>query len=48
MDPLWLIVILLLVFWGGGLAYGATSLVHVLLVVALVIVVYRLATGQRI
>jgi hypothetical protein len=48
MDPLWIIVIILIVLWlaGWGFAIGG-NLVHLLLVVALVIIVYRLITGKK-
>jgi hypothetical protein len=46
---LWTIVVLLLVLWLLGFSLRiAGGLIHVLLVIALVIVVFRLLTGQRI
>lgn len=46
---LWTLVVLLLVFWALGLAFKiAGGLVHVLLVIALIVVVYRLLTGRKV
>jgi hypothetical protein len=46
---LWTICLILLVLWALGLAtsYTAGGLIHVLLVVALVVVVFRLLQGRR-
>jgi len=50
MDLLWTIVVLLIIGWFLGLNVFAIggNLIHILLVIALIIIVYRLATGQRI
>jgi hypothetical protein len=46
---LWTIVVLLLVLWALGLTLKiASGLIHVLLVIALVIVVFRLLSGRRV
>ena len=47
---LWTICLILLVLWALGLAtsYTAGGLIHILLVVALVIVVFRLLQGRRV
>jgi hypothetical protein len=47
---LWTIVVILLVLWAlGFLAFNVGGgLIHLLLVVAAVVVVYRLITGQRV
>jgi hypothetical protein len=46
---LWTIVVLLLILWLLGFTLKVTGgLIHVLLVVALVIVVFRLLSGRRI
>ena len=44
------ILILLLVLWALGMltSYTAGGLIHVLLVVALVVLIVRLATGRRV
>ena len=45
---LWGLIALLLVFWLIGLtAHVAGSLIHLLLVVALVVLVFNLITGRR-
>jgi hypothetical protein len=46
---LWTIVVLLLILWLLGFTmHVAGGLVHVLLVIALVVIVFRLLTGRRI
>jgi len=47
---LWTICIILLVLWALGMAtsYTAGGLIHILLVVALVVMVFRLIQGRRI
>lgn len=47
---LWTICLILLVLWALGLAtsYTAGGLVHILLVVALVVFVFRLIQGRRV
>jgi hypothetical protein len=46
---LWTIVAILLLFWVIGLAVDiAGGLIHILLVIALIVVVYRLLTGRRV
>ncbi len=49
MDPLLILIILLIVFWGGGLAIVGTgyTLIHLLLVIALVVFVVRLLQSPR-
>lgn len=49
-DIIWLIVVLLIIGWlvgffGFGEAVG--SLIHILLVLAVIGILYRLATGRR-
>jgi hypothetical protein len=49
-DLIWLIVVILLIGWavgyfGFGEAVG--SLIHILLVLAIIGILYRLATGNR-
>ncbi len=50
MDLLWFIVILLIIGWFLGLSVFAIggNLIHILLVIALILIVYRLITGQRV
>jgi len=46
---LWTILLILLVMWALGLGFGvAGSLVHVLLVVALVVLVLQVIQGRRV
>ena len=45
---LWTIAIILLILWLlGAFAFNVGSIIHLLLVIALVVVVYRLVTGRR-
>jgi hypothetical protein len=45
----WAIAIVLLVLWLAGLlAHIGGQLVHILLVIALVLIIYRLVKGRRI
>jgi hypothetical protein len=46
---LWLIVVVLVALWVLGLLLKAFGgLIHLLLIVALVVIVYRLLTGRRV
>jgi hypothetical protein len=47
---LWTLFVVLLVLWALGLAtsYTAGGLIHILLVIALVVMVFRLIQGRRI
>lgn len=46
---LWTIVVLLLILWLLGFTmHVAGGLIHVLLVIALIVIVFRLLTGRRI
>ena len=46
---LWTIAIILLVLWllGGFVFNVAGGLIHILLVIAVIVVVYRLLTGRK-
>ena len=45
---LWTIAIILLILWLLGLfAFNVGGLIHILLVIALVVIVYRLVAGLR-
>ncbi|TRZ41429.1 lmo0937 family membrane protein [Robertkochia solimangrovi] len=49
-DLVWLIIVILIIGWlvgyfGFGEAVG--SLIHILLVLAVIMVLYKLATGKR-
>ena len=46
---LWVLVVVILILWALGFAFEvAGGLIHLLLVVALVVIVYRLLTGRRV
>lgn len=47
---LWTICVILLILWALGMvtSYTAGGLIHILLVAALVVVVFRLIQGRRI
>ncbi|MFD2629379.1 lmo0937 family membrane protein [Oceanobacillus kapialis] len=46
---LWTILIILLILWAIGFAFDvAGGLVHILLVIALIVLIYRLVTGKKI
>ena len=43
-----IIVLVLLFGWGGGMAFNVGGgLIHTLLVIAVIVVVFRLVTGRR-
>lgn len=49
-DLVWLIVVILLIGWGVGFfgfAHAVGSLIHILLVIAIIVVLYRIITGRR-
>ena len=50
MDTFWTIVIILVILWAVGFfAFpGVGSLIHILLVIAVIVVVYRLLTGRNV
>lgn len=46
---LWTIVAILLLLWILGLAFKvASGLIHILLVIALIVIVFRLISGRRV
>ena len=47
---LWTICLVLLVLWALGMAtsYTASGLIHVLLVIGLIVLVFRLIPGRRV
>ncbi len=48
-NLLWLIIIILIILWLGGFSLGfGGNLIHILVVIALILVIYRLATGRRV
>ena len=46
---LWTIVVILFILWilGFGVFHVAGGLIHLLLVVAVIVILYRLITGRR-
>ena len=48
LDLFWAIVIILVVLWLIGEVINIGSLIYILLVIALIIVVYRLYTGRNV
>lgn len=48
-NLLWLIIIILVILWLGGFAFHVGgSLIHILIVIALILLIYRLATGRKV
>ena len=49
MNLLWLIVIIIVILWLAGFTLNiGGGLIHLLLVIALIIVIVRLATGRKV
>jgi hypothetical protein len=50
MDTFWTIVIILVILWAVGFfAFpGIGALIHILLVIAVIVIVYRLLTGRNV
>jgi hypothetical protein len=49
MNLLWLIVIILVILWLAGFSlHIGGNLIHLLIVIALVLLIYRLATGRKV
>jgi len=47
-NLLWLIIIILIIMWLGGFAlHIGGGLIHILIVIALILLIYRLVTGRR-
>jgi len=48
-NLLWLIIVILVILWlvGGFALHIGGNLIHILIVIALILVVYRLATGRK-
>ncbi len=48
-NLLWLIIIILIILWLGGFAMNVGGgLIHILIVIALILLIVRLATGRRV
>lgn len=50
MDTFWTIVVILVILWAVGFFAlpGVGTLIHILFVIALLVIVYRLLTGRKI
>lgn len=47
-NLLWLIIIILVLMWIGGLSFGVGgNLIHLLIVIAVIVLIFRLLTGRR-
>lgn len=48
-NLLWLIIIILIILWLGGFAFHVGgSLIHILIVIALILLIVRLVSGRRV
>ncbi|MEH6763094.1 MAG: lmo0937 family membrane protein [Aequorivita antarctica] len=49
-DILWIIVVLLVIGWLGGffLFPAVGGLIHILLVIAVILIIYKLLTGRKV
>ena len=48
-NLLWVIIIILLILWLGGISFSfGGNLIHILIVIALILLIYRLATGRKV
>ena len=49
MNLLWLIIIVLVILWLGGFSLSiGGNLIHILIVIALILLIVRLASGRRV
>jgi hypothetical protein len=50
MDLFWTVVVILVILWAVGFFAlpGVGELIHLLLVIAVIVIVYRLLTGRKI
>jgi hypothetical protein len=44
---LWILVVLVLLAWVGGMALNVGALIHLLLVLAVIIILFNVLTGRR-
>lgn len=48
-NLLWLIIIILIIAWLGGISFSfGGQLIHILIVIALILLIVRLASGRRV
>jgi hypothetical protein len=49
MNLLWVVVVVLVIAWLGGFAFHVGGgLIHVLLVIALVVLIFRVVAGRKV
>ena len=49
MNAWWLVISVLVILWLAGFSLNiGGSIIHILLVIALVLLIYRLATGKKV
>lgn len=49
MNLLWIIIIILVILWLGGFSMSiGGNLIHILIVIALILLIVRLASGRRV
>jgi hypothetical protein len=47
-NLLWIIIVILIILWLGGFAFQiGGSLIHLLLVIAVIVLIFQLITGRR-
>ncbi|MBP2830723.1 lmo0937 family membrane protein [Aquimarina sp. U1-2] len=48
-NLIWLLVVILLIGWVlGYFVFPLGNLIHILLVIAVIVIIYKLATGKRV
>jgi Family of unknown function (DUF5670) len=48
-NLLWLIIVVFLILWIGGLVFKiGGALIHLLIVIAVILIIVRLVTGRRV
>ena len=48
-NLLWLVIIVLVILWLGGFAMNiGGSLIHALIVIAIILLIFRLVTGRKV
>ena len=48
-NLLWLVIIILVILWLGGFAMNiGGSLIHALIVIAIILLIFRLVTGRKV
>ena len=48
-STIWIVILILIVLWLGGFSlHIGGGLIHILIVIALILVIWRLATGRRV